>query len=272
VKIGIVAPASRLEPDMAERVSAIARAQYGDRANLVFHPQCFLKDGHFAGADQARADAFVEVANDSSFDAVWFARGGYGSGRILPLTLPRLEPAARDKIYLGYSDLGSLLAGLYGLHFPHVVHGPMVADILRKGGEAAVLRGLSYLVDKSSSALEPSVSPRVRHAAFNLTILSHLIGTPWQPDLTDHVLMIEDVAEHMYRIDRALFHVTSTPAIRKIAGLRLGRISDVLPNEPEFGKDEEEVAKHWCLVAGIPYLGRADIGHDADNKVVPFGK
>jgi len=272
VKIGIVAPASRLEPDLAERVSAIARAQYGERARLVFHPQCFLKDGHFAGADQARADAFVEVANDPSYDAVWFARGGYGSGRILPLALPRLEQAARDKIYLGYSDMGSLLAGLYGLKFPHLAHGPMPADILRHGGDAAVARGLSWLLDRSGSAVEPSVSPRALHAAFNLTILSHLIGTPWQPDLTDHVLMLEDVSEHMYRIDRALFHVTSNTAIRKIAGLRLGRISDVLPNEPEFGKSEEDVAKHWCLVAGIPYLGRADIGHDIDNKVVPFGK
>ena len=76
MKIGIVAPASRLESEMAERVNAIARTQFGARAELVFHPQCFLKDGHFAGEDQARANAFVEVANDPSFDAIWFARGG----------------------------------------------------------------------------------------------------------------------------------------------------------------------------------------------------
>jgi muramoyltetrapeptide carboxypeptidase len=272
VKIGIVAPASRLEPDMAERVNAIAQADFGARAELIFHPQCFLKDGHFAGDDQARADAFVEVANDPSFDAVWFARGGYGSGRILPLALPRLGIAARDKTYLGYSDMGSLLGGLYGMGFPHLAHGPMPADIRRQGGEATIARGLSWLVDRSGASLEPSVSPRVRHAAFNLTILSHLIGTPWQPDLADHVLMLEDVSEHMYRIDRALFHVTSNPAIRKVAALRLGRISDVLPNEPEFGRTEEDVAEHWCRVSGIPYLGRADIGHDADNKIVPFGR
>jgi muramoyltetrapeptide carboxypeptidase len=272
VKIGIVAPASRLEPEMAERVNAVARAQYGARAELVFHPQCFLKDGHFAGEDQARADALVEIANDPSVDAVWFARGGYGSGRILPLSLPRLTAAARDKTYLGYSDMGSLLAGLHGLGFAHLTHGPMPADILRKGGDAAVSRALAWLVDRDTASLEPTISANAPHAAFNLTILSHLIGTPWQPDLAGHVLMIEDVSEHMYRIDRALFHVTSNPAIRKIAGLRLGRVSDVLPNEPEFGKTEEDVARYWCNVSGIPYLGRADIGHDADNKVVPFGR
>jgi muramoyltetrapeptide carboxypeptidase len=84
--------------------------------------------------------------------------------------------------------------------------------------------------------------------------------------------MIEDVSEHMYRVDRALFHVTSNAAIRKVAGIRLGRVSDVLPNEPEFGKTEEDVVRHWCGKSGISYLGRADIGHDIDNKVVPFGK
>ena len=109
-------------------------------------------------------------------------------------------------------------------------------------------------------------------AAFNLTILSHLIGTPLEPDLSGHVLLLEDVSEPMYAVDRALFHITSSPNIRKVAGLKLGRISDVPPNDPDFAQTEETVIRHWCEVSGIPYLGRADIGHDADNKIVPFGR
>jgi muramoyltetrapeptide carboxypeptidase len=272
LKIGIVAPASRLEPAMAERVMALAISFYREGVpDLFFSPQCFLSDGHFAGSDRERAQAFLEVANDPSFDAVWFARGGYGSCRLLPHVLPRLTEAARHKTYLGYSDMGSLLAGLYGLGFPGAVHGPMPADIAREGGEKAVLRALSFLVDRAANSIEPNASA-APSVAFNLTILGHLIGTPWQPDLTDHVLMIEEVSEHMYAIDRALFHVTSNPGIRKAAGLRLGRCSAIFPNDPEFGQNEEEVAQHWCRVSGIPYLGRADIGHDVDNKVVPFGE
>jgi muramoyltetrapeptide carboxypeptidase len=98
-----------------------------------------------------------------------------------------------------------------------------------------------------------------------------LIGTPYQPDLTDHVLLLEEVAEYMYSIDRMLFHITSTPVMRKLAGIKLGRCSQVPTNDPDFGKTEGEVAEYWCDRAGISYLGRADIGHDADNKVVPFG-
>ena len=56
-----------------------------------------------------------------------------------------------------------------------------------------------------------------------------------------------------------------------MAGIRLGRCSDVPENDPDFGRTEEEIARYWCERSGIPYLGRADIGHDVDNKVVPFG-
>jgi muramoyltetrapeptide carboxypeptidase len=271
-RIGVVAPASRINPALAEKVSALAAARYPAGAvALVFHPQCFLSAGHFAGVDDARAAAFLEVANDPSFDALWFARGGYGSCRLAENVLPQLAPAAREKSYLGYSDTGSLLAGLYAQGFEHLAHGPMPSDIKRKGGEAAVERALAWLVERAPDALEGSVSADTKTAAFNITILSHLLGTPLEPDLADHVLMLEETEEQMYRIDRALFHITNNPAIRKAAGIRLGRCSDILENDPEFILGEEEVVRHWCAKSGIPYLGRADIGHDIGNKIVPFG-
>ena len=75
----------------------------------------------------------------------------------------------------------------------------------------------------------------------------------------------------MYRIDRALFHITSNPAIRRVAGIRLGRCSDIPPNDPDFGQTRRRSRGIGASVSGIPYLGRADIGHDVDNKIVPFG-
>ena len=271
-KIGVVAPGTRIEPALAEKVKATAAALYPDRApEIQFHPQCFLSCGHFAGDDDARAAAFAEIANDESFDALWFARGGYGACRLIERLLPKLTDAAAGKTYLGYSDAGSLLAALYHRGFARIAHGPMAADVTRTGGEAAVARSLAYLVDGAEAALEPTVSPSTKTAAFNITILSTLLGTPYQPDLSDHVLMLEEVSEHMYRIDRSFFHITGNPGIRRVAGIMLGRCSDIPPNDPDFGQTEEAVARHWCEVSGIPYLGRADIGHDAGNKVVPFG-
>jgi muramoyltetrapeptide carboxypeptidase len=108
--------------------------------------------------------------------------------------------------------------------------------------------------------------------AFNLTIIDQLLGTPLEPDLTGHVLMLEEVSEALYRVDRMMFHLTSQASIRRVAGIRLGRVSDVPANDPDFGQTPEDIVRYWCRRSGIPYLGLADIGHDGDNKVVPFGR
>lgn len=272
IRIGIVAPGSAIDRDVAERVAALAARLYPDgRVDLVFHPQCFESAGHFAGPDEARLAALAQFANDDSLDCLWFARGGYGACRLIEGLLPSLGEGARRKVYMGYSDAGSLLGALYGRGFHHLAHGPMPVDIIRPGGEAAVARALAFLVERRPEALEPTLSPEVPAAAFNLTILAHLLGTPWQPDLSGHVLMVEEVSEYMYRMDRDLFQLTSNPALRWVAGLKLGRCSDIPPNRPDFGQSEEEVARAWCERSGIAWLGRADIGHDVGNKVVPFG-
>src|SRR4051812_23955318 len=83
-RIAVAAPGSRISTDVADKVRAVAESLYPDgRAEIFFHPQCFLSHGHFAGDDDTRARAFVEIANDDTYDAVWFARGGYGSCRIV---------------------------------------------------------------------------------------------------------------------------------------------------------------------------------------------
>jgi muramoyltetrapeptide carboxypeptidase len=271
-RIGVVAPASRMSPEVAERVWTLAAALYPERTpEIVFHPQCFASHGPFAGDDETRARGFLDIANDESFDAVWFARGGYGSCRMVEAVLRGLTEPARRKAYVGYSDAGVLLAALYRQGFAAVAHGPVAQDILRDGGDAAVALALAWMIDRAPEALEPSVGSARKTAAFNMTVLSQLLGTPLQPDLDGHVLMLEEVGEAMYRIDRSLFHITSNAAIRRVAGIMLGRCSAITANEPDFGMNEEDVVRHWCRRSGIPWLGRADIGHDVDNKVVPFG-
>ena len=270
--VGVVAPASRMSPEVAERVPILAKRLYPDRTpEIVFHPQCFASHGHFAGDDETRAQAFLDIANDESTDAVWFARGGYGSCRVVEAVMGRLTQSSRRKTYLGYSDAGMLLAALYRAGFEAVAHGPVAQDILRDAGDAAVGRALAWMIDRAPEALEPTVGSAKKTAAFNITVLSHLLGTPLQPDLAGHVLMLEEVGEALYRIDRTLFHITSNPDIRRVSGIMLGRCNNITANEPAFGMNEEEIARYWCRSSGIAWLGRADIGHDANNKVVPFG-
>ena len=267
MRIAVVAPSCTLKREASEKVLRIV-AKRAD-CELHVHPQCFLQDGHFAGSDQARLEAFLEVSGDASFDAVWFARGGYGANRIAEAALVDLPSAAGGKIYMGYSDAGFLLGGLHraGLE---VAWGPMPQDALREGGESAVTRALDWLVRRDPNALEPALDGCAM--AFNLTVLSNLLGTSLEPDFEGQDLLIEDVGEQLYRIDRSMFHVTASPSIQKVRRIRLGRVSDVLPNDPEFAWSEADIVEQWCDRSGIQFGGRADIGHDALNKVVPFGR
>jgi muramoyltetrapeptide carboxypeptidase len=265
MRIAVVAPSCTLKREAAEAVQAMV----ADRADceLVIHPQCFLVDGHFAGRDEARVAALRKVMADPSVDAVWFARGGYGSNRIAEAALAEVPETARTKVYIGYSDAGFLHGGFHKAGLD-VAWGPMPNDVLRDGGEAAVARSLDWIVRRDASALEPALEGPAM--AFNLTVLANLLGTVLEPDFTGVDLLIEDVGEHHYRIDRTMFHVTASPNIRRVKRLRLGRVGDIPANDPDFGRDECEIVEEWCRRSGIPYGGRADIGHDAQNRVVPF--
>lgn len=267
MRIAICAPANPLPRAAADAVLAIA-AGY-PALELVFDEQCFAAHGHFAGSDTLRADALVACANDPSFDAVWFARGGYGSARIALDAIARFGPAAGDKRFIGSSDGGYLLGALYRHGIGRPVHAPMPLDVVRENGGAAIRRVLDYL-SGDESGLEPSLGSTPA-AAFNLTTLAILTGTKLMPDLSGHVVMVEEVSEYLYAVDRSFFHIAENLASMGIAGLRLGRISDVPENERPFLLSGEDIARFWCQRAGIAYLGPADIGHDHANRIVPFG-
>ena len=264
--IAICAPATALRREYAERVEALAQAEFPE-LSLHFHDQCFVREGHFAGDDATRLAALVECANDPAFDAVWFAKGGYGSNRIVGAALERFDAAANRKTFLGYSDCGTLLGGLYraGLGWP--IHAPMPIDIKRDGGEAAIRRVLGWF-GGSDAGVEPTLggTPAV---AFNLTTLAMLVGTPFMPTLAGHEVLIEEVGEYHYAIDRLMFHVA--PALHDVAGIRLGAMTAIPQNNRPFGSEVEEIVRDWCERSAIAFLGHAAIGHTADNTIVPFG-
>ncbi|KPL67832.1 carboxypeptidase [Erythrobacter sp. SG61-1L] len=264
-RIAICAPSTPLTPEDVARVEAVA-AEFPS-LELAFHEQCYLSQGHFAGSDEQRLAALLECANDPAFDAVWFARGGYGANRIAAQAVAGMGDAARGKAFLGYSDGGYLLAALYRAGIGQAVHAPMPVDIRRAGGEHAVRRSLAWLAG-DRSGLEPHIDQHPV-VAFNLMTLAMLCGTDLMPDLSGHVVMVEEVSEYLYAVDRLFFHVTQH--LSGIAGLRLGRVSDVPENDRPFGAEPEEIARFWCERTGIPFLGFADIGHDEANRIVPFG-
>jgi muramoyltetrapeptide carboxypeptidase len=264
-RIAICAPGTPITSEDAARMEALAKAEFPE-LELDFHPQCFAESGHFAGPDAMRLAALLACAN-SAADVVWFAKGGYGSNRIVAEAVEALSGRQSEQRWIGYSDCGYLLAAAYKHAFARAVHGPMPVDGRRDRGDDAIRRLFRWLTGHGGG-LEPHLDNRPA-VAFNLMTLAMLCGTRFLPDLTGHVVMVEEVAEHLYSIDRLLFHVTEH--LHGIAGLRLGRLGAIPENDRPFGTEPEDIARYWCERAGIAYLGRADIGHDADNTIVPFG-
>lgn len=266
-RIAVCAPATPITRDHAEAAEALVAQEFPEHS-IYFHEQCFKSAGHFAGTDLERLDALVELANDPEYDAVWFAKGGYGSNRIAEAAVTRMNAAARSKTYVGFSDMGYLLAALYRHNIGQPVHGSMPVSARSERGREAVRRVLNWF-SGDGSGLEPSLDGKTPAVAFNLITLAMLTNTPMMPDLSGHVVMVEEVSEHLYSVDRLFFHLANT--LPRLAGLRLGQVTDVPENYVEFGQEAEDIAKFWCNRAGIPYLGRAEIGHTAANRIVPFG-
>ena len=265
-KVAICAPATPLEREYAEAVASLAAQEFPE-IDLHFHEQCFAVEGHFAGSDAVRLAALLECANDPSFDAVWFAKGGYGSNRITADFIAQVSAEGAKKAYLGYSDLGTLLGALYKHRIGLPVHAPMPLDIKREGGDGAIRRTLAWL-SGDDSGLEPSLSGKPV-VAFNLYTLAMLVGTQFMPSLAGHEVLLEEVGEYDYAVDRLMFHLVEN--LQGIAGIRLGEVTAVPENDRPFGAGPEEIVRYWCERYGIAYLGRASIGHTAANRIVPFG-
>lgn len=265
--IAICAPATPITRQHADALEELVAAEFPG-TQITFHDQCFMREGHFAGNDLTRLTALLDCSNDPAFDAVWFAKGGYGSNRIAQAAVARMNEAARAKTFIGFSDCGYLLAALYRHGIGQCAHGSMPVSARSDSGRNAVRRVLQWL-GGDNSGLEPSLDGKTPAVAFNLITLAMISNTPLMPDLSGHVVMVEEVSEHLYSIDRLFFHLSGS--LPRIAGLRLGAVTDIPENYTEFGMTEEEIARFWCDRAGVPFLGRAEIGHTSANKVVPFG-
>lgn len=265
--IAICAPATPITHEHACALQALVADEFPG-TKVTFHEQCFVREGHFAGDDLTRLTAFLDCANDPAFDAVWFAKGGYGSNRIAEAAVAQVNQSARAKTYVGFSDCGYMLAALYRAGIGQSAHGSMPVSARTENGRKAVRRVLQWL-NGDNSGLEPTLDGKTPAVAFNLITLAMLTNTPLMPDLSGHVVMVEEVSEHLYSIDRLFFHLSGV--LPRIAGLRLGAITAIPENYAEFGQNAEEIARFWCDRAGIAYLGRAEIGHTSANKVVPFG-
>lgn len=270
--VGVVALAAAVDCTALQRGAAIL-GDLGYRVKVS--PHVLDRTGILAGNDKQRAQELTALFQDPEVKAVFGARGGYGSGRLLPL----LDFAAftqTPKIFVGFSDATFLLNALVDRSRIVSFHGPMVATDLARGLSPEALAHLrALLCGKPGFDLEAieSLRPGLAQGPLIggcLSVIAAMIGTPWQPVFDGRILFLEDTGEKAYRIDRMLVQIRQAGILERVAGIVFGALRPVAESESERALIAEFVAEQ---TAGLkcPVLFGIEAGHGTENLMLPFG-
>jgi len=266
--IGIVAPAGPFDSDKFMKGKAVLESM---GFQTVYDESIFQNHGFLAGTDFQRADQVNRLFADPTVQAILCARGGYGSLRILPL-LDFKSIQTHPKIFLGFSDISALLAMLYDRCDLITFHGPVVTTLANATDETiaamktALISGIALeLIPENGRAIKPGVSSGCVPGG-NLTTLCHLVGTPFAPHFDGKILLLEDVGEMPYRIDRMLTQMKLAGCFNDISGLILGAFENC-----GLIDEIDEIFNHVFEDTDIPILAGLDIGHGEHNLTIPIG-
>ncbi len=228
--------------------------------------------GYLAGEDVFRRHQLAAAWADPECRAILCVRGGYGGMRLLEDW--QWQPLATPKWLIGFSDITALLWSQARHQIGGGIHGPLLTTLadepdwsrdrlfdLVAGKSLPPLQGDSWVSGVAMGRLLPC----------NLTVATHLLGTPIQPDLTGVILAIEDVTEAPYRIDRLLTHWRLTGILSKVAGIAIGRFSQCDPPAGSLSFTVEEVLRDRLTDLNIPIVANLPFGHDGCNAALPVG-
>jgi muramoyltetrapeptide carboxypeptidase len=266
-----VSPGFGVRP--AELAAGIRRLEdLGFRVHTGDH--ALDREGYLAGSDAARAEDFNRAIARPDVRAVWFARGGYGSARLLDRV--RWDRLARaPKTLIGYSDVTALFAAASKRAHCPCLHGPVVAELgdprrYHLGSLRRALRGEPSVVRFSKTGVVRSGRARGPLIGGNLTVLVHLLGTRWAPDPRGSILFLEDVGEPAYRLDRMLTHLRMSGWLRGVAGVVVGSF-DAAPRR-SFLKDRPviDLVTETFAPLGIPVVTGLKAGHVAGKHTLPL--
>jgi muramoyltetrapeptide carboxypeptidase len=279
--VAVIAPSGRAEDDvLSSGELAIRKAGF----TPYIHPQCYERLGKssLAGSDEARLESLHEVYADRAVKAILCARGGYGAPRIvasLDYKLIRKSP----KPFVGYSDQTAILAALTSHTQQSAFLGPMLwgQHNLKQASSWKhlwqVLRGVN---------IQPTDHPAARRARVmvegtatgrllggNLSLISARMGTSTMPDFKGAILVLEDVGEPLYRIDRMLVQLRDAGVFKAAKGIIVGDLAEVADETTGFrmGVTPRALLRQHFLALGVPVVTNFPCGHGQHHTVLPLG-
>jgi muramoyltetrapeptide carboxypeptidase len=270
--VALVAPAGPLQ-----KPEDLPRAQENVRS-LGWEPivgdHASSRTGYLAGHDRDRLNDLNRALRDPKIDAIWCLRGGYGMMRILPGV--DYDAILRSpKVIIGYSDITALHAAVQRRCRLVTFHGPTARQPLSDFSRGSFQRAIVTQTD--SCGIAPGAreinagQAEGRLAGGNLSVLAALAGTPYAPDLTDSILILEDVNEPVYRIDRMFQQLKLTGMLSGCRAIAFGDCTNCRDDAGGGGRPFDEVLGELAHSLGVPCLAGIPVGHIPDQWTIPLG-
>ena len=265
--MAVVAPASAFDRDSFESGLALLAARYDVRPGQGL----FARHRYLAGADERRLEELTAALLDPAIKAVFCARGGYGATRLLQY----LGPArlGTPKPLVGFSDVTALHLWLQGLGLMSI-HGPVLTQLPRL--PAATSERLFALLESPAPAASLGATdtfvPGVAEGPLlggNLSVVTRLLGTPYLAPLDGAILLLEDVGERPYRLDRMWTHLALAGVFARVRGIALGEFKHCEEKDADYRA--ADVLRELAAATGLPCAAGFPIGHGEHNDPVPLG-
>jgi len=270
--VGVVATGYAVRPLLLRR--GVARLEA-----LGFRPllgrSVRASDGYLAGDDDTRFKDLSEMLSREDVAAIWFARGGFGTARLLRRLRPSMLRGRRPAL-IGYSDLSALFAQFTRPGSRRCLYGPVVTELgdtanYHIGSLKAALAGREQVLKLRRSQIWCGGRACGTLVGGNLSVLTSLAGTRFAPTLRRRILFLEDVGEPTYRLDRMLTQWRDAGWLRGLAGVLLG--SFVVPPRRHFppDRDPEQVLREFFEPLGVPVVAGLRAGHSRGKRTLVFG-
>jgi muramoyltetrapeptide carboxypeptidase len=271
--VGIVSTARKISPSQLQPALDLL-TKWGLNAQLG--ESIGAEDHQFAGEDTLRARDLQRMLDDDDINAIWCARGGYGTVRIIDL-LDFQKFVTHPKWIVGYSDITVLHAHLNNRGV-ETLHAQMPLEIDQKTDETThsikeVLFGESYAVSyRDTSGMSRNGSAGGALVGGNLSVLYSLCGSESKLDTSGKILFLEDLDEYLYHVDRMLQNLKRNGYFNSLNGLVVGGLTDMNDNTIPFGKTAEQIVEDIVSQYDFPVCYNFPAGHLKDNRALIMGR
>lgn len=271
--IAIISTARKVHQGFIDHAKSLIES-WGYKVKLGAH--LFDKEHQFAGNDIARRADLAAALGDPAVKAIFCARGGYGTARILE-GIDYKEVRNHPKWVVGYSDATALHNHLYRQAGIQSIHGSMPVNFEENTAEALdslriLLEGNAVTYTSPQSRFNREGECEGEMVGGNLSVIYSLMGTPSEIDTAGKVLFLEDLDEYLYHIDRMMVTLKRAGKLRQLAGLVVGSMTDMRDNQVPFGKTAEEIIASQVAAYNYPTCYGFPSGHIADNRAWIHGK